>query len=91
MSSTNTMQLPRPGIYEHFKGGLYEVIAVAKHSETLEEVVVYRHLNGHSMPAAGSLWVRPRHMFCESVIVDGRKLPRFRYLGTSNGVSSLHH
>lgn len=64
------------GVYEHYKGNRYEVIGVAKHSETLEEMVVYRKLyDDHG------LWVRPLAMFLEDVEVDGKKMPRFRYMG----------
>lgn len=63
-----------PGIYQHFKGGKYEVIGIAKHSESLEEHVVYRHLDGEP-----SLWIRPLTMFCEDVSYpDGSIGPRFR-------------
>src|SRR5437764_13616792 len=65
-----------PGRYQHFKGGLYEVLGVARHSETEEELVVYRPLYG-----AGALWVRPRRMFREQVRVNDALVPRFRYLG----------
>jgi hypothetical protein len=61
-----------PGRYRHFKGGLYEVIGVARHSETHELLVVYRPLYNES-----GLWVRPLAMFTESVTVDGRSVPRF--------------
>ena len=64
------------GKYQHYKGNDYEVIGVAKHSETLEDLVVYRALYGER-----ALWVRPLAMFTEDVEIDGRKLPRFRYLG----------
>ena len=63
------------GKYRHFKGGLYEVIGVAKDSETLEEMVVYRALYGE-----GGLWVRPLTMFCETVERDGKVTPRFAYI-----------
>lgn len=62
-----------PGRYRHYKGKLYEVYGVARHSETEEELVVYRCLYGDY-----SLWVRPVTMFMESVQVDGRPMPRFR-------------
>jgi hypothetical protein len=65
-----------PGRYRHFKGGLYEVLGVAKHSETDEEFVVYQPLYG-----AGGLWVRPRAMFLETVTAGGAAVPRFQYLG----------
>ena len=61
-----------PGLYRHYKGNDYEVVAVARHSETLEPVVVYRALYGE-----GGLWVRPYAMFCEEVAVDGRSVRRF--------------
>jgi hypothetical protein len=64
----------RPGTYRHFKGSLYEVIGVARHSETEEELVVYRN-------SRGDLWVRPKAMFLENVTRDGREVPRFAYLG----------
>ncbi len=61
-----------PGRYRHYKGNFYQVIGVARHSETGEKLVVYRCLYGDR-----SLWVRPIEMFMESVIVDGREVPRF--------------
>ncbi len=61
-----------PGRYRHHKGNFYEVLGVARHSESEEKLVVYRCLYGD-----GSLWVRPLGMFMESVNVDGRKIPRF--------------
>ena len=61
-----------PGRYRHHKGGDYEVIGIARHSETLEPVVVYRPLYG-----ACELWVRPHRMFIETVEVDGQRRPRF--------------
>jgi hypothetical protein len=66
------------GIYEHYKGNRYEVIGVARHSETLEEMVLYRKLDGER-----ELWVRPLAMFLEDVEVNGKKMPRFRYIGGS--------
>ncbi len=66
----------RLGRYRHYKGKEYEVIGVARHSETLEEMVVYRALYGEH-----GLWVRPRAMFCEMVEVAGRKIPRFEFVG----------
>ena len=66
----------KPGIYEHFKGKRYEVLGVAKHSETLEEMVVYRALYGEH-----ELWARPLKMFLEEVERDGKRMPRFWYAG----------
>jgi hypothetical protein len=62
----------KPGKYRHYKGGEYEVVGVARHSETEEQLVVYRPLYGE-----GGLWVRPLDMFRETVEVDGRPVPRF--------------
>lgn len=62
----------QPGRYRHFKGNEYEVVAIAKHSETVEPMVVYRALYG-----AGELWVRPASMWNEIVERDGRAFPRF--------------
>lgn len=64
------------GRYRHFKGGVYEVTDIARHSETEEEYVVYR-------AADGRLWVRPRDMFFEDVEVEGRLVARFERLGGS--------
>lgn len=64
------------GEYEHYKGNKYEAIGVAKHSETLEELVVYRALYGDK-----DLWVRPLIMFLGSVEVGGKTIPRFKYVG----------
>ena len=61
-----------PGRYRHFKGGMYEAIGLARHSETLEDMVVYRALYGD-----GGLWVRPAAMFFELVVLDGKSVPRF--------------
>ena len=63
------------GRYRHYKGNLYEVLGVARHSETEEELVVYRALYGVS-----GLWVRPRAIFLEEVIVEGRAVPRFTFV-----------
>jgi hypothetical protein len=65
-----------PGRYLHYKGRQYTVLGVARHSETHEELVVYRQEYGDH-----SLWVRPKKMFTENVTLDGKDVPRFRYLG----------
>ena len=65
-------QAPRPGRYRHFKGGEYEVLGVARHSEGLEDMVVYRPLYNDT-----GLWVRPVSMFLENVEREGRLVPRF--------------
>ena len=64
------------GRYRHYKGGEYEVIGVARHSETLEPLVVYRPLYNTS-----GWWVRPHAMFFETIEHAGRVLPRFAHLG----------
>ena len=63
------------GEYEHYKGNHYEVLGVARHSETLEYLVVYRALYGEK-----NLWVRPYEMFSENVEVEGEIVPRFRFI-----------
>ncbi|MFM8540890.1 MAG: DUF1653 domain-containing protein [Nitrospira sp.] len=62
-----------PGRYQHYKGKDYEVIGCARHSETEEELVVYRALYGER-----GLWVRPKKLFLETVTVNGLSVPRFR-------------
>lgn len=64
-----------PGRYRHYKGNEYEVIGMARHSETHEMMVVYRPLYGD-----GGLWVRPAAMFLEDVVIDGKTQPRFARL-----------
>ena len=66
------MSTIQPGRYRHFKGKEYQVIGTARHSETLEELVVYRALYGD-----GGLWVRPAAMWTETVERDGYRGPRF--------------
>ncbi len=67
---------PRPGHYRHYKGQPYRVLGVARHSETLEVLVVYEALYGEL-----GWWVRPAAMFTEQVIVDGKPVPRFARTG----------
>ena len=66
----------KSGLYRHYKGGQYEVIDIARHSETEEKFVLYRALYGEQ-----GLWVRPLAMFTESVVVDGVYVPRFEHIG----------
>ena len=63
---------PVVGVYRHYKGQRYQVLGTARHSETLEPLVVYRALYGEH-----GLWVRPLAMFVETVLVDGKSVPRF--------------
>lgn len=64
------------GKYKHFKGNEYEAIGIAKHSETLQEFVVYKALYGEQ-----GLWVRPLSMFEETITRDGKTFKRFEYIG----------
>ena len=68
------------GKYRHFKGNLYEVLGIALHSETLEELVLYKALYVSKEFGENSLWVRPKDMFFEEVEVLGKKVPRFEYI-----------
>lgn len=68
----------KPGVYRHYKGNLYLIYELAKHSETCEELVVYRCLYGER-----DLWVRPLSMFKESVVLNGHELPRFEWVADS--------
>jgi cupin 2 domain-containing protein len=71
----------QPGRYRHYKGREYTVIGTARHSETLQELVVYRQEYGER-----DLWVRPQPMFAETVNVDGQVLPRFQRLESTSQV-----
>lgn len=70
------MEKIKLGKYKHFKGNMYEVTAIAKHSETMEEMVVYKALYGD-----GDYWVRPLSMWNETVLRDGKEFKRFTYIG----------
>lgn len=72
MTAENRIKL---GKYRHYKGNEYEVIGIAKHSETLEPMVVYRALYGEN-----ELWVRPASMWNETVTVNGAEVKRFSYI-----------
>ncbi|HLE06134.1 MAG TPA: DUF1653 domain-containing protein [Candidatus Nanoarchaeia archaeon] len=61
------------GKYQHYKGNIYEVIGVAKHSETLEELVIYKS-------EKGNLWARPKKMFLENIKINGKEIPRFKFI-----------
>lgn len=63
---------PVAGIYRHYKGQRYQVLGTARHSETLEDLVVYRALYGER-----GLWVRPAAMFAQTIVVEGVPVPRF--------------
>lgn len=66
----------KPGRYRHFKGGEYELLCTARHSETEEEMVVYRALYGDR-----GIWVRPAAMWDEEITRDGKSFRRFTYIG----------
>lgn len=68
------------GKYQHYKGNFYEVIGVARHSETLEELVVYRSLYDSKEFGKNALWIRPKLMFLEKVVFNGEEIPRFKYV-----------
>jgi len=71
------------GVYRHYKGNTYQVIGLAKQSETEEDLVVYRALYG-----AFGLWVRPLEMFCEKVEIGGKIVPRFELIAQENEESN---
>ena len=73
------MPTVKPGIYQHYKGQKYKVTCQATHSETEEKVVVYQCLYGDY-----SMWVRPTAMFLETVEVDGKQVPRFKFISESS-------
>lgn len=71
----------KKGFYRHFKGNLYELIDIAKNSETLEDMVIYR-----ACYAGGELWVRPASMWDEEITRDGITKKRFTYIGDTSGL-----
>jgi len=72
------------GLYRHYKGNEYRVFGVARHSESEEEMVVYQALYGEF-----GLWIRPLRMFCETVEVNGERLPRFALIRAEPAVIGL--
>jgi hypothetical protein len=70
------IEVVKPGRYRHYKGNEYIVLGIARHSETEEELVVYRQDYG-----ARGLWVRPLAMFLETIELDGQRVPRFEFVG----------
>ena len=68
--------MPKPGIYRHYKGNVYRLLMVARHSETLEEMIVYQDVN-----CPEKIWARPASMWAETVCVAGECVPRFQYIG----------
>jgi hypothetical protein len=74
----------RPGLYRHYKNLPYEVLGTVRHSETLEPMTLYRALYGER-----GLWVRPAAMFQEEVVVEGRRQPRFAWVGEAGAASDV--
>jgi len=72
------------GTYRHYKGNEYEVIGFSKHSETLEDMVIYKPLNGEN-----GTWVRPLSMWENTIEIDGKAVKRFEYIGTSKRCTEL--
>ena len=68
------------GVYRHYKGNQYEVVGFAKHSETLEDMVVYKALYGEN-----GTWVRPLSMWDNLIEVEGKSMKRFEYVGDNGG------
>lgn len=81
VSYNRYMEKIAPGIYEHYKGNRYQVIDSARHSETLEKLVIYKALYSSEKFGKNALWARPVKMFTETVEIDGKKIPRFKKIG----------
>ena len=77
-----------PGFYKHFKGNIYEVIGIGKHSETGEELVVYKGLY-HGPHGYGAMWIRPVSMFLEIIERDGKKMERFMFISNEDAFKEL--
>lgn len=69
------MKVKKGGIYRHFKGHVYRVFGIGKHSETLEEYVIYINVNDEN-----DIWIRPKSMFLETITRDGKTFPRFELI-----------
>ncbi len=80
MKSKTLNPIIKPGIYRHYKGKFYRVVAVARHSEDLTEMVVYQALYRTKF-GLNSWWVRPKKMFEEKVVINQQRVPRFKYVG----------
>jgi hypothetical protein len=74
------------GVYQHYKGKNYIVRDLAKHSETLEWMVIYECLYEN---IEGKIWVRPLKMFLENIQIEGKAFPRFKYIGDQKGKTRL--
>jgi hypothetical protein len=76
--------LPAPGVYRHYKGNHYEVLGLARHSEDLSPLVIYRRLDALGRPLDAELWARPHAMWSEPVDHEGRAVPRFAPVASAN-------
>ncbi len=74
----------KQGLYQHYRGDSYHVLGVCRHSETLEEMVIYRQLYGDY-----GLWVRPKQMFEENIIHEGLEMPRFKFIRTMDNEAPI--
>lgn len=70
----------KPGKYQHYKGNFYQVLGISRHSETLEELVVYKALYDSAEFGNQAIWVRPKEMFLETVEVNNTPVPRFKFV-----------
>jgi hypothetical protein len=70
----------KQGLYQHYKGKYYAVLGECRHSETVEELVIYMALYESEKFGHNSIWVRPKKMFLENVTVDGKEVPRFKFI-----------
>lgn len=70
----------KKGKYQHYKGNLYEVIETAINSETLEEMVIYKALYNSEKFGNNAIWVRPKQIFLETINVNGKVIPRFKFI-----------
>lgn len=83
-TAQNTAQEPAPGKYLHYKGKEYQVIGLARHSETLEELVIYKALYYSREFGENAVWARPKEMFLGEVLVNGVKVPRFKLISPNS-------
>lgn len=74
------MEIKKGQRWRHYKGGKYEVLGTAVHSETLEEMVIYKMLYDSEKFKKGTVWVRPMKMWFEEVEFEGKKVKRFRFV-----------
>ncbi len=74
----------QPGKYQHYKGNFYELQGIGRHSETLEELAIYKALYNSPEFGKNAIWVRPLKMFQEEVEWEGKKVPRFRLVDEKN-------